>query len=225
MANTNYPSANNPQNPDRPSRPTENNNTKNIVIGALTVIILGLGGYLVYDLTKDKEQEQVYVKQETKANTEIESLKGEYENAVLRLDSLTGANNTYQGQLGERQQEISKLKTDISSMIKRGNLTAAEMKELKGKIALLNSKIGNLEAEVARLTGENQELAANNTQLSEEKTVLESNLQTTTLEKEELASTVDVASTFSASNIQIKAVDERKKAKKKKQLLLSVLIN
>jgi len=215
MANTNYPSANNPQNHDRPTNSKENNSTKNIVIGVLTVIILGLGGYLVYDLTKDKEQQQVYVANETKTNTELESIKGEYDNAVLRLDSLTGANNTYQGQLGERQQEIAKLKSEISRMIKKGNLSASEMKDLKGKLATLNSKIGNLEAEVARLTGENQELAANNTQLSSEKTVLETNLQTTTLEKEELASTVDIASTFTASNIQIKAVDERKKGKEK----------
>jgi hypothetical protein len=76
-------------------------------------------------------------------------------------------------------------------------------------------KIANLEQEVARLTGENQQLASNNTQLTSEKQVLETNLQTTTAEKDELASTVDVASTFSASNIQIKPVNEKKNGKEK----------
>ena len=65
------------------------------------------------------------------------------------------------------------------------------------------------------MSGENQQLAANNTQLSTEKQVLETNLQTTTSEREELAQTVDVASTFTASNISITPVDEKKRGKEK----------
>ncbi len=82
-------------------------------------------------------------------------------------------------------------------------------------IADLNNQIVSLEAEVSRLTGENQELTANNTQLSTEKQVLEQNLTTSTTEKEALAQTVDVGSTFSASNIQITPVNEKKSGKEK----------
>jgi regulator of replication initiation timing len=56
----------------------------------------------------------------------------------------------------------------------------------------MNGQIANLQEEVTKLTGENQVLTANNTQLTSEKTVLEQNLQTSTTEKEELATTVDV---------------------------------
>jgi regulator of replication initiation timing len=213
MANTNYPSANNPGS-DRPVK-SSNNTTKNIVIGVLTAIILGLGGYLVYDLTKDKEKEQVYVANETRSNTTIDSLRGEYDDALLRLDSITGSNNNLSGQLGERQAEISKLRTEINRILKNKNATEADLRRARTLIAQLNSKIGNLEAEVARLTGENQELASNNAQLTAEKTVLETNLQTTTAEKEELATTVDVASTFSASNITIKPFNEKRSGKEK----------
>ena len=48
-----------------------------------------------------------------------------------------------------------------------------------------------------------------------EKTDLESNLKNTNTEKEELAKTLDVASTFSASNIQVTPVNERKNGKEK----------
>jgi hypothetical protein len=82
-------------------------------------------------------------------------------------------------------------------------------------IADLNNQIASLEAEVSRLTGENQELTANNTQLTAEKQVLEQNLTTSTTEKEALAQTVDVGSTFSASNIQITPVNEKKSGKEK----------
>jgi hypothetical protein len=58
-------------------------------------------------------------------------------------------------------------------------------------------------------------LAANNTQLTSEKQVLQTNLQTTTAEKDELAQTVDVASTFTASNIAITPVNEKRGGKEK----------
>jgi hypothetical protein len=45
--------------------------------------------------------------------------------------------------------------------------------------------------------------------------VLEQNLQTSSLEKEALAQTVDVGSTFSASNIQITPVNEKRSGKEK----------
>ena len=48
-----------------------------------------------------------------------------------------------------------------------------------------------------------------------EKADLETNLVTTTTEKDELAKTVDVASTFSASNIQVVSVNEKKSGKEK----------
>jgi regulator of replication initiation timing len=82
-------------------------------------------------------------------------------------------------------------------------------------VAELNDKITSLEADVARLTGENQELTAANSTLKEEKSVLEQNLATTNTEKEELSKTVDVGSTFSASNIKVTPVDEKKSGKEK----------
>jgi hypothetical protein len=51
--------------------------------------------------------------------------------------------------------------------------------------------------------------------LTQEKQVLQTNLQTTTAEKDELAQTVDVASTFSASNIQITPINEKRNGKEK----------
>jgi uncharacterized small protein (DUF1192 family) len=213
MANTNYPSANQPQsNPDR-NRP--NNNTKNIAIGVLAAALLGTWGYFLYD--KNQSDEKIQVSQ-TQANTAMsarDSVTLLYNEALTRLDSITGNNNSLQGQLSDNQSEISRLKSEINRIVSNRNATAAELRRAKSLISQLNEKIGNLEAEVARLTGENQQLATTNTVLTSEKQALETNLQTTTVEKEELAQTVDVGSTFSASNIQIKPLQEKKSGKEK----------
>ena len=209
MANTNYPSANPHE------QPRKSNNNKNILIGVLAAGLLGTWGYFLYDKNQSNEKIQVSSTQAATSMSQRDSVQLIYNDALTRLDSITGNNNSLQGQLGERQTEITKLKNEINSIIRNKNATKSELARAKTLIAELNSKIENLEAEVARLTGENQQLASSNTQLTEEKGVLEKNLQTTTTEKQELASTVDVGSTFSASNIQITPMKEKKGGKEK----------
>jgi chromosome segregation ATPase len=210
MANTNYPSTESPLN-----NPPRNNNTKNILIGVLAAGLLGTWGYFLYDKNQSDETIQVTQAQANTSMSSRDSVQLLYNDALTRLDSLTGNNNNLQGQLGDRQSEITKMKNEINSILRKRNATQAELARAKSLINEMNGKIANLEQEVARLSGENQQLASNNTQLTSEKQVLETNLQTTTAEKDELASTVDVASTFSASNIQIKPVNEKKNGKEK----------
>lgn len=210
MANTNYPTTESPR-----SNPPRNNNTKNILIGVLAAGLLGTWGYFLYDKNQSDEKIQVTQAQANTSMSSRDSVQLLYNDALTRLDSLTGNNNNLQGQLGERQSEITKMKNEINSILRKKNATQAELNRAKSLIAEMNGKIANLEQEVARLTGENQQLASTNTQLTSEKQVLETNLQTTTAEKDELASTVDVASTFSASNIQIQPVNEKKNGKEK----------
>ena len=210
MANTNYPTTESPR-----TNPPSNNNTKNILIGVLAAGLLGTWGYFLYDKNQSDEKIQVTQAQANTSMSSRDSVQLLYNDALTRLDSLTGNNNNLQGQLGERQSEITKMKNEINSILRKRNATQAELSRAKSLIAELNGKIENLEVEVARLTGENQQLASNNTQLTSEKQVLETNLQTTTAEKDELASTVDVASTFSASNIAIRPVNEKKNGKEK----------
>ncbi len=219
MANTNYPTSESPQsNPEKTTRTvrtTRDNNTKNIFIGVLAAALLGTWGYFLWD--KNQTDEKIQLTQ-TQANTAMsgrDSVQFLYNDALTRLDSITGNNNNLQGQLSESQSEISKLRSEIDKIMRNKNSSDADLRRAKNLIAQLNGKIANLEMEVARLTGENQELAANNTQLTAEREVLQSNLQTTSAEKEELAKTVDVGSTFSASNIAIKPYQEKRSGKEK----------
>ncbi len=215
MANTNYPSANEPQNRTVTTDRNPNSNVKNIAIGVLAAALLGTWGYFLWDKNQTDEKIQITETQANTAMTAKDSVQSLYNESLSRLDSITGNNNNLQGQLSTNNSEITKLKNEINSILRKKNATASELARAKSLIATLNNKIGNLEEEVARLSGENQQLATTNTVLTTEKQTLESNLQATNVEKEQLAQTVDVASTFSASNFQIKPLNEKRNGKEK----------
>jgi len=208
MTNTNYPSA-------TPNPQPRGSNNKGIIIGVLAAALLGTWGYWLYKNNQSSQEITSHETKETAYMSARDSVQMLYNDALSRLDSITGNNNNLQGQLTDKTTEISKLKSEINSILKKKNATQAELAKAKDLINQLNSKIENLEADNARLTGENQQLTSANTQLTEEKTALQQNLQTTTAEKDELASTVDVASTFSASNFQISPIREKKNGKEK----------
>src|SRR5437868_15362829 len=109
MANTNYPSAENPQGSNRPSR-NSNNTTKNIIIGVLAAGLLGTWAYFLYDKNDSNKQIQEKTASASQANTERDAIKAEYDATLVRLDSLTGDNNNKAGVISERESEISKLK-------------------------------------------------------------------------------------------------------------------
>ena len=184
MTNTNYPSA---TPPNQPPRNTNNNRTgKNVLIGVLAAGLLGTWGYFLWDKNKNNEKLQVTETQSASYMTQRDSLKMLYNDAEMRLDSITGANNSLQGEKSDLQKQIDANKAEIKRILSDKNATAADLKRARNMIANLNNQIAGLEAEVTRLTGENQELTASNTVLTQEKSDLEQNLQSTTTQKEEL---------------------------------------
>ncbi|MFZ9386870.1 MAG: hypothetical protein ACO25B_03225 [Chitinophagaceae bacterium] len=211
MTNTNYPSATTPTQPETP----KNNNTKNILIGVLAAGLLGTWGYLLYDKNKSGEKISEQQTQITTLDSAKTAIQLEFDNALARLDSVTGSNNNLQGQLADRQKDIDAKKAEIRKILNDKKASESQLAKARKMISELNDKINGLEAEVARLTGENQELTAANSTLKEEKSVLEQNLATTASEKDELSKTVDVGSTFAASNIQVTPVNEKKSGKEK----------
>lgn len=214
MTNTNYPSATGttPQ-----PQPTKNKNTKNILIGLLAVGLLGTWAYLLIEKSKAKKTETSQQATITKVTDEKSELQNNFNAALARLDSITGDNNNLQGEKSALQKEIDVKKVEIRKILNDKNASQAQLAKARTMITDLNSKITGLEEEVTRLTGENQELNTANTSLKQEKADLETNLTTRTTEKEALEKTVDVASTFSASNIQVTPVDEKKSGKEKTQ--------
>ena len=198
---TNYPSA-------TPQSQPPKKDYKNLVIGLLAAGFLGTWGYLLWNNNK---QEQVQTAQQTqisKVTDEKGQLQKNFDDALVRLDSLTGTNNKLTSQVTENNGTIAKLKSNIRGLLNKQRLTAEEKKKAEDLIKELNDKIGNLEQQVAQLTQDNQ-------QLTQDKQQLTTDLSTTTAAKQDLEKKVDVASTLNASNILITPMHERKDGKDK----------
>ena len=205
---TNYPSA-------TPQSQPPKKDYKNLVIGLLAAGFLGTWGYLLWNNNK---QEQVQTQQQaqiSKVTDEKGQLQKNFDDALVRLDSLTGTNNKLTAQMNEGNTEISKLKGRIRDILKKEHITEAEKKKAEDLIKELNDKIGNLEQQVAQLTQDNQQLTQDKQNLTQDKEKLTNDLTTTTAAKQDLEKKVDIASTLNASNISITPMHERKDGKDK----------
>jgi hypothetical protein len=203
MTNTNYPSATPTTTPQR------SNNSKNIVIGLLAVALLGSWAYFLMKINRSDKEILSKTEEGVHYMSQRDSLESLYKFTLDKYDSVTVANNDLSGKLTGKQSEISKLKGEINSILKKKNATSSELARAKTLIEELNSQIETLQADNARLTGENQTLTTEKAQLIVEKDTLTANLNTTQAEKKVLEETVDVGSTFSASNISITPVKQK----------------
>ena len=210
MAYTNYPSAEG----STPNEPRRDN--RKLIYGILIAALLGTWGYIVYDKSKSNEQITQLQTQYSNVDSARNVVQQEYNEALARMDSLTGTNTKLQGELAQRKTDIDKLKADIKHELGKKN---ADLSKAKSMINELNGKINDLLAQVEQLKAENQQLTTSNQQLtterdtlSSQKQVVEQNLATTQHIRDSLA---DIGSTLHASNINITPIDLRSGGKEK----------
>jgi peptidoglycan hydrolase CwlO-like protein len=205
---TNYPSA-------TPQSQPPKKDYKNLVIGLLAAGFLGTWGYLLWNNNRQEQTQTTLQGQVAKVTDEKGQLQKNFDDALVRLDSLTGTNNKLTSQVNEGNGKISDLKKQIRGILNKQHITEAEKKKAEDLIKELNDKIGNLEQQVAQLTQDNQQLNADKTQLTADKTQLTTDLASTTTAKQVLEKQVDVASTLNASNITITPMHEKSDGKEK----------
>jgi len=213
MSTTNYPSASSES--TSPRKDPNRREYKGAIIGLLAVALLGTWGYFTYDKNKTSETIQTQQTQIEKVTDEKSEIQKNFDASLARLDSLTGYNNELEGKLSSRNTEITKLKSEIRTILNKKNASASELARAKQLITTLNDKIAGLEQEVERLTGENQQLTAEKTQLTADKENLTRTLDTANQVKEAQAKTIDVASTLYANNIYVTPVNEKGNGKEK----------
>jgi hypothetical protein len=208
MSTTNYPSATPQSQPPR-------KDYKNLIIGLLAAGFLGTWGYLLYNNNKQEQVQQTQQTQIAKVTDEKGQIQKNFDDALVRLDSLTTTNSKLQASLNSSNSDIAKKKVEIRSILNKKNATAAELSKAKQLITDLNGKISDLEKQVTELTSQNTQLTADKTQLTQDKEKLTTDLQTTTTAKQDLEKKVDVASTLNANNITITPIHDKKNGKEK----------
>jgi peptidoglycan hydrolase CwlO-like protein len=210
MSYSNYPSSTSAQ-PE--GQPRDN---RKLIYGILIAALVGTWGYIIYDKNKSGEKINQLTTQYTAADSSRSAVEAEYNDALSRMDSLTGSNTKLSGELAERKTEIESLKGQIKTELSKKN---ADLTKARSMINQLNGKITDLLAEVDQLKQQNQTLTVANTDLTTQRDTLtaqkgrvEQNLTETETEK---AHVEDVGSTLHASNINIAAINLKGDGKEK----------
>jgi regulator of replication initiation timing len=208
MSTSNYPTSEIDNTPPR-------KNPKNLIIVLLAV---GLVASLVYLLVSQNNTSQVIEQNHTqiaKISDDKSAIQKSFDESLVRLDSMSGITNGMRSKLKTENAQIAIKKAEIRRILNDRNASAAELAKAKELISQLNDKIGTMEQDVARLTQDNQSLSQDTATLKQENTSLTSDLQTTTVAKQDLEKKVDIASTLNASNIAITPVDVKSSGKEK----------
>jgi len=208
MSSTNYPSA-------TPQNPTPRKDNRGLIYGVLIAALLGTWGYIIYDKSKTKEVIQQKDVQYTALDSSKNQIQKEYEDALLRLDAMTGTNAKLDSLVKTRDKELGDMKSRINTLVRKQNASAADLAEARELVKQLNGKIDDYVKEIERLTGENKQLTADKETLTTQKAELETTLTTTQTEKKAAEEKVDIGSTLHASSFKITAINEKSGGKEK----------
>ena len=171
-----------------------------ITIGVLVLVIIG--SWIYFNSSKvdiiTTYDNKIAVIDSAKAKIQAEFIE-----VSAKADSLTNQNTSLQGDLLDKSNQIQKLKSNISTILRKQNATDAELAEAKTLIADLNGKVTNLFADLTKAQAENKDLSAKNEVLNSTNTTLNTNLTATQKEKERLQ---DIGSTLHASTFGIQAL-------------------
>ncbi len=176
-------------------------------------------GYMFFSNKKANDTKELLTSQNVEVTSELTEVKDMYNEASFRLDSLMGVNENLTESANASNQEIIKLRAEISKILSNKKATEADLARARKMIKELNGKIEGLADEVEKLTKENQNLVSENETIKKSKEEIETNLEKSESEKEdikkELENTKDVAGTLKASNISIVALNEKSSGKEK----------
>lgn len=212
MSYSNYPSAT-PDTP--PSSPRRDN--RGLVYGLLIAALLGTWGYIIWDKSKEKQEDVLQTAQLATADSSKTAIQSEYNSALQRLDDLTSMNASMDSLVKTKNSEIANQKSRIQQLMSQKNRSAAENAELKRRIAELNGMIDGYVSEIETLKGENLQLKTEKEEVIVQKQALQTQYDQTAAEKKVVEEKLDVASTLNASNINIVTIDERRNGKEKEK--------
>jgi len=171
-----------------------------ITIGVLVLVIIG--SWIYFNSSKvdliTTYDDKIAVIDSAKAKIQAEFIE-----VSAKADSLTNQNTSLQGDLLDKSNQIQKLKSNISTILRKQNATDVELAEAKTLIADLNGKVTNLFADLSKAQAENKDLTAKNEVLNTTNTTLNANLTATQKERERLQ---DIGSTLHASTFSIQAL-------------------
>jgi len=189
--------------------------TKTTAIVVLAIAFVGSLGYAIISNNNGTQTIEQNHTQIAKVSDEKSDIQKNFDESLVRLDSMTSVSHAMTGQLAGLNKQIAKKKAEIRRILNDKNASAADLAKAKQMIADLNDKISTEEQDVANLTQTKTQLTADKVALVQDTTTLDSNLMVTNTAKHGLEKQVDIASTLNATNIAIVPVDVKSNGKEK----------
>ena len=185
---------------------------KSILLAMLAAGLVITWVYHIYDKSQySNHTREVFVKDSIAvAEAVSDSLRIYYTRTLDQLGvekmQIDSSNSSLKGELGQRITEINTLRAEIGVILKRKNLTQADLTEAKTKIDDLQMRIDGLRTENTSLTDERTKLSGVLAQLNDEMNSLQQNMQKVSAENKDLTQKINDASIFIASEIKFAAV-------------------
>lgn len=149
----------------QPAPPARNKSTNKLLI-VLLVLSLAGNAYLLFNNNKVAEQNTFLITENSDLNAAKDTLQGQYDAALARLDDLTGKNAELDQMVKDKDGELGKLKSEIKSLLTKKDATVADLKKAQSLIATLRGKVKTYEERIAELETANTELTGNNERLT-----------------------------------------------------------
>lgn len=189
----------------KPSKPNYN-----WMYGAIIALLLGTNVYLFMNKNKIASDKENTESKLVASDSSLHAMKTEYDDAVIRLDNLTGKNAQLDSELNNKNSEIAKMKAQIAGILSNEHATEADLKNARKMIASLNGKVSGYEQRIKQLEGENRTLTAQRDEVTHQR-------DSTVSVAGNLQQKVKLASVLHASNIRIETIHLKRNGTKEKE--------
>ncbi|HEY8689066.1 MAG TPA: hypothetical protein VIM07_07515 [Chitinophagaceae bacterium] len=205
MSFENFPDGETPQQKPTPQK----SDYRTILTGGLLVALLGTWGYIIWDKNKTNQRAQELTVQRDSANSSINELQNEFNDATRRLDMLKTSNARADSLIKTKDKDIDDLKMKVQNILNNKNATASQLVEARTMISQLKTNIDTYTAEIEKLQGEKVKLTEEKRVVTEEKEAVTKNFDSAKTVIKEKEDVIDVGSTLQAFNFNIVGLHER----------------
>jgi hypothetical protein len=216
------------------SLPLEMKDTKTLLLLLVSIGLVSTWVYHLYDKSHySARQKEVFITDSLAIQQGInDSLQQMYNATLSKLDMVTLDKNSLHTEVKGKLAEIVNLRNEIAVVLNREGITRADLNKASEKIKVLQQKVAEVSNQNNTLVQEKERLTVMLNQLTQEMNTIQESTVKSTEEKNTLEETVNAGSTFIASELTFKAMNQKSpekevptsKADKTDRFLVSFLL-
>lgn len=188
---------------------------KTIIVGAVLLAVVGVAGYVIYNLSTQLEQQKDDNEKFRKlAEMDKKEMENEYQQFAMQYDEMkrTVKNDSLLQRIEQEQNRANALLAELKRV---KNDDAAEIARLKKELATVREVLRSYIIQVDSLNRLNQTLRDENAMVKQQYTTATTQISTLTEEKQTLTKTVAIAAQLDATGLSLQPQNKKGKFAKK----------